>query len=198
MLQFEFHTTGTRMTGVHRTTIVELLVNLGAAFSEYQDKAFFWSFIGAKEKNCPVKMKAKGAGDVWTWVALDARTKLVPCWFIGERHAGCAFRFLSDVNDRLPNGIQLTTDGHKAYLHAVDPVFGTEIDYAMLQKSPAQRQRAHKGATAPLFAWERARRSSTAIPITSTFPRATWNGRTSRCACPCGGSPPDKRLLEKG
>lgn len=136
----------TRMTGVHRTTVMKLLVDLGAACSGFQDKAFrnlqskriqcdeIWSFIGAKEKNCTAEMKAKGAGDVWTWVALDADSKLVPCWFIGERHAGCAFHFLSDLKDRLANRVQLTTDGHKAYLHAVDPVFGTEIDYAQLQK----------------------------------------------------------------
>lgn len=135
-----------RMTGVHRTTIMKLLVDLGTACSQYQDNALrnlnckriqcdeIWSFIGAKEKNCTAEMKADGCGDVWTRVALDADTKLVPCWFIGERHAGCAFHFLSDLKERLANRVQLTTDGHKAYLHAVDPVFGTEIDYAQLQK----------------------------------------------------------------
>src|SRR5438094_7520899 len=89
----------TRMTGVNRTTIMKLLCDLGRACSEYQDTAFrnlqckriqcdeIWSFVGAKEKNCTAEMKSKGAGDVWTWVALDADTKLVPCWFIGDRHA---------------------------------------------------------------------------------------------------------------
>lgn len=136
----------TRMTGVHRTTVMKLLVDLGSACSEYQDKAFrnlnskriqcdeIWSFIGAKEKNCSAEMKANGSGDVWTWVALDADSKLVPCWFIGERHAGCAFHFLSDLKDRLANRVQLTTDGHRAYLDATERVFGTEIDYAQLQK----------------------------------------------------------------
>ena len=136
----------TRMTGVHRTTVMKLLVDLGAACSEYQDKAFrnlsckriqcdgIWSFIGAKEKNCTPEMKKDGAGDVWTWVALDADSKLVPCWFIGERHAGCAFHFLSDLKDRLAHRVQLTSDGHRAYFHAVEDVFGTDIDFAMLQK----------------------------------------------------------------
>ena len=136
----------TRMTGVHRTTIMKLLVDLGAACSEYQDKAFrnlqskriqcdeIWSFVGAKEKNCTAEMKAKGAGDVWTWVALDPESKLVPCWFIGERHAGCAYHFLADLKERLAHRVQLTTDGHRAYLDATERVFGTEIDYAMLQK----------------------------------------------------------------
>ena len=135
-----------RMADVSRNTVDKLLRDLGRACSDYQDKAFrnlrckriqcdeIWSFIGAKEKNCTPEMKADGVGDIWTWVALDADSKLVPCWFVGERHAGCAFHFLSDLKDRLANRVQLTTDGHRAYLHAVDPVFGTEIDYAMLQK----------------------------------------------------------------
>ena len=84
-----------RMTGVSRNTIDKLLGDLGRACSDYQDKAFrnlqskriqcdeIWSFVGAKEKNCTVEMKARGAGDVWTWVALDADTKLVPCWHVG-------------------------------------------------------------------------------------------------------------------
>ena len=93
----------TRMTGVHRTTILKLMCDLGRACSEYQDKAFrnlnskrlqcdeIWSFVGAKEKNCTAEMKAKGAGDVWTWVAIDPDSKLVPCGFIGQRDAGCAY-----------------------------------------------------------------------------------------------------------
>lgn len=136
----------TRMTGVHRTTIMKLLVDLGAACSDYQDRAFrnlksrriqcdeIWSFVGAKEKNCTAEMKANGAGDIWTWVALDADSKLVPCWFIGERHAGCAYHFLADLKERLAHRVQLTTDGHRAYLDATERAFGTEIDYAQLQK----------------------------------------------------------------
>lgn len=136
----------TRMTGVHRTTVMKLLCALGRACSEYQDKAFrnlkskriqcdeIWSFVYAKEKNCRAEHKAKGAGDIWTWVALDPDSKLVPCWFIGQRHAGCAYHFLSDLKDRLARRVQLTTDGHRAYLDATERVFGTEIDYAQLQK----------------------------------------------------------------
>src|SRR5438874_1636794 len=135
-----------RMTGVSRTTIDKLLCDLGRACSEYQDKAFrnlsskrfqcdeIWSFVAAKEKNCTVEMKKKGAGDVWTWVALDADTKLVPCWFIGQRDAGCAYHFMHDLAERLAHRVQLTTDGHRAYLSAVEDAFGAEIDYAMLQK----------------------------------------------------------------
>src|SRR5437016_691539 len=136
----------TRMTNVHRTTIMKLLCDLGKACSRYQDKAFrnlnckriqcdeVWSFVGAKEKNCTAEMKAKGAGDVWTWVAIDADTKLVPCWFVGERHAGAAYHFMHDLAERLAYRPQLTTDGHRAYLSAVEDAFGCDIDYAMLHK----------------------------------------------------------------
>jgi IS1 family transposase len=135
-----------RMTGASRNTIDKLLCDLGRVCSEYQDKAFrnlkckrlqcdeIWSFVYAKEKNCPLEQKIKGGGDVWTWVALDPDTKLVPCWFIGPRHATAGYHFLCDLKQRLANRVQLTTDGHKAYLIAVDQTFGTEIDYAMLQK----------------------------------------------------------------
>jgi IS1 family transposase len=135
-----------RMTGVSRNTIDKLLCDLGRACSDYQDKVFvnlkskrfqcdeIWSFVYAKEKNCPAEHKAKGAGDVWTWVALDPDTKLVPCWFIGHRDAGCAYHFMHDLKARLANRVQLTTDGHRAYLTAVEDAFGAEIDYAMLQK----------------------------------------------------------------
>jgi len=136
----------TRMTGVHRTTVMRLLCDLGRACSEYQDKAFrnlrckriqcdeIWSFVFAKAKNCSAEQKAKGAGDVWTWVALDAETKLVPCWFIGQRHAGAAYHFMHDLKSRLATRVQLTTDAHGAYLSAVEDAFGAEIDYAQLVK----------------------------------------------------------------
>ena len=160
----------TRMTGVHRTTIQKLLVDLGSACSEYQDKAFhnlkckriqcdeIWSFVGSKEKNTSAEKKAEGWGDVWTWVALDADTKLVPTWFVGTRDASAAYHFIHDLKARLANRVQLTTDGHKAYLSAIEDAFGAEVDYAQLIKiygnapegaevrySPAQCMGARKG-----------------------------------------------------
>lgn len=135
-----------RMTGVARNTINKLLVDLGMACSEYQDKAFhnlsckriqcdeIWSFVGAKEKNTSEEKKREGWGDVWTWVALDPETKLVPTWFVGQRDAGCAYHFMHDLAGRLAHRVQLTTDGHKAYLNAVEDAFGAEIDYGMLVK----------------------------------------------------------------
>ena len=135
-----------RMTGISRTTVDKLLCDLGRVCLDYQDKAFrdlpckriqcdeIWSFVSAKEKNCSLEMKKRGAGDIWTWVALCADTKLVPCWFIGQRDAGCAYMFMHDLKDRLAHRVQLTTDGHRAYLSAVEDAFGAGIDYAMLQK----------------------------------------------------------------
>ncbi|MGA2865930.1 MAG: IS1 family transposase [Verrucomicrobiota bacterium] len=135
-----------RMIGVHRTTIQKLLVKLGAACSAYQDKIFrnlkltriqcdeIGSFVGAKENNATPEQKRHGRGDVWTWTALDAETKLVPCWYVGTRDGGAAYHFIHDLKARLANRVQLTTDGHKAYLEAVEDAFGSEVDYAMLQK----------------------------------------------------------------
>ncbi|MBB5351390.1 IS1 family transposase [Haloferula luteola] len=136
----------TRMTGVHRTTVMKLLSDLGAACSNYQAKVFrnlpckrihcdeIWSFVGAKGKNASAEKKAEGWGDAWTWVALCADTKLVPCWHVGGRDAGFAWDFMQDLAARLANRVQLTTDGHRAYLDAVEEAFGTEINYAMLVK----------------------------------------------------------------
>ena len=136
-----------RMTGVAKNTIVKLLADIGAACAEYQDKAFqnltcqriqcdeIWSFVAAKAKNVPAERKSEfGYGDVWTWVAIDADTKLVPCWHVGKRDSEAAFEFITDLASRLRHKVQLTTDGHKPYLEAVEDAFGGDIDYAMLIK----------------------------------------------------------------
>lgn len=136
-----------RMTGVAKNTVAKLLVQLGAACSDYQDRVFhnlklkriqcdeIWAFIRAKQKNVTAKMLADGhAGDVWTWVAIDAKTKLVPCWMVGSRGANDAKAFIGDLAGRLAHRVQLTTDGHKAYLDAVEGAFGCDVDYAMLVK----------------------------------------------------------------
>ena len=136
-----------RMIGVAKNTIVKLLAEIGAACAEYQDKAFqnltckrlqcdeIWSFVGAKAKNVPAEKQGEfGFGDVWTWVAIDADTKLVPCWHVGRRDAQAAYEFITDLAGRLANRVQLSTDGYKPYLEAVEAAFGCEIDYAMLVK----------------------------------------------------------------
>ncbi len=135
-----------RLTDTAINSIVKLLIDAGSACSEYQDKTLrnlkckriqcdeIWSFVGCKEKNATPEHKAMGHGDVWTWTAIDPETKLVPCWFIGGRDAGAAYQFMHDLASRLANRVQLTTDGHRAYLSAIEDAFGSEIDYAMLQK----------------------------------------------------------------
>lgn len=159
-----------RMTGTHRTAIQRLLVQLGEACTRYQDQVFrnlkcqriqcdeIWAFVGCKAKNLTKGGMEKGWGDVWTWIALDADTKLIPCWFIGTRDSQAAFHFMSDLAARLAHRVQLTTDGHSAYLSAVETAFGDKIDYAQLVKiygegpktearySPAQCMGARKAA----------------------------------------------------
>src|SRR2546421_596170 len=95
-----------------------------------------WSFNYCKAKNVTpdIASRVEGAGDVWLWVAVDADSKLVPCWKLGDRNAGTAFDFVHDLADRLSNRIQLTTEGHRVYLTAVESAFGSDIDYAMLVK----------------------------------------------------------------
>jgi len=136
-----------RMTGVAKNTIVKLLAQVGQPCLEYQDKALrnlpckriqcdeIWSFCYAKDKNVPENLRGKfGYSDVWTWTALCADTKLVPCWLVGGRSAGYANRFIDDLASRLANRVQLTTDGHRVYLDAVERAFGSDVDYAMLVK----------------------------------------------------------------
>lgn len=137
----------TRMTDVSKNTILKLLADLGTACAAYQDSAFqnltckkvqldeIWSFCHAKAKNVPeAKRGLLGFGDVWTWVALDADTKLVPCWHVGRRDANAAYEFVADLASRLKNKVQLTTDGYRPYLEAVEDAFGGNVDYAMLVK----------------------------------------------------------------
>jgi IS1 family transposase len=136
-----------RMTGVAKNTIAKLLVELGEACSDYLDKAIvnlkseriqcdeIWSFCYAKEKNLPEALRGKfGYGDVWTWVGIDADSKLIVSWMVGGRDSGTAYGFIQDLAKRLSNRVQLTTDGHRPYLNAVEDSFGSEIDYAMLVK----------------------------------------------------------------
>lgn len=139
-----------RMTDTAKGTVLKLLAEIGKACAEYQDKVLrnlpckriqcdeIWSFCYAKEKNVPEEMRGKfGFGDVWTWTAVDADTKLVPCWMIGDRSAETATIFIKNMASRLANKIQLTTDGLKSYLVAVDEGFtGNDIpiDYATLTK----------------------------------------------------------------
>lgn len=93
-----------------------------------------WSYIYCKEKHATPERKLAGFGDAWVWIALDAETKLVPVWLVGDRGAGCATEFMRDLEKRLANRVQLTSDGLKVYLEAVEDAFGADVDYAQLIK----------------------------------------------------------------
>lgn len=136
-----------RLTGVSKKAVLKLLVQVGEACSEYMDKAMqnltcarlqadeVWSFVAMKEKEAKRQGRSgQDVGDVWTWTIIDADTKLIPVWRVGNRDAGTAYELMMDLRDRLKTRVQLTTDGHRAYLSAVEDAFGCDIDYAQLVK----------------------------------------------------------------
>jgi IS1 family transposase len=134
-----------RIADVAFNTVAKLFIETAKVCLDYQDKAFvnltckrlqldeIWSFVYAKAKNVPDDKRGK-AGDVWTWVAIDADSKLVPSWRIGSRDAVIACEFVKDLASRLANRVQITSDGYRPYLEAVDKAFGDEVDYAQLIK----------------------------------------------------------------
>lgn len=137
-----------RMTGVSKKAVSRLLVEAGTVAAEYQDRVMrnltcrriqvdeLWTFNYCKDRNVTEKIAAKipGAGSIWLWVAIDADTKLVPCVMLGSRNAADAHAFVSDLASRLRYRVQMTSDGHRPYLEAVESAFGAQIDYAMLVK----------------------------------------------------------------
>jgi IS1 family transposase len=137
-----------RMTGVAKWTILRLLAATGRACSEYQDAVLvnlpakriqcdeIWSFVAAKQRNVTEKVKAREpmAGDVWTWVAIDADSKLACCWWVGQRDTHTARAFVGDLESRLANRVQMSTDGLKMYFHAIAGSFGNDIDYGTIHK----------------------------------------------------------------
>jgi IS1 family transposase len=136
-----------RMTGNARNTITTLLVQLGTACAAYQDRTLrnlgsiriecdeIWAFCYAKAKNVPDDRRGEfGYGDVWTYTAIDPDSKLVPSWLVGERYGADARAFIADLGSRLANRVQITTDGHRPYIEAIEAEFGQNVDYAMLIK----------------------------------------------------------------
>jgi|SRR5579863_349517 len=155
-----------RMTGIAKKTVMRLLSEVGAFCLEYQDAAFqhlkcrrlqvdeMWSFVYAKAKNVTptIAAKVQSAGDAWLWVAIDADTKLVPCWAIGQRDAATANGFIEDLAGRLRQRVQLTTDGLRLYVSAIDDAFGNDIDSAQLVKIYCRPMPKTNDGTAPPFA----------------------------------------------
>jgi IS1 family transposase len=135
-----------RMTGVAKNTVLKLVLDLADGCAAYHDRHVrslkvrrlqcdeIWQYVGAKSKNVRPEKKAIGWGDVWTWTAIDADTKLCVSYLVGGRDLGWAKEFMEDCASRIRNRVQITTDGHKAYLEAVENAFGADIDYAQLQK----------------------------------------------------------------
>jgi IS1 family transposase len=136
-----------RMTNVSKPTILKLVAELGAACERYQAETIrnvranrvqvdeIWQFVYAKAKNVPVEKRGQfGVGDVWTWVAIDADSKLILSWRVGPRDAGTAYELMQDLAGRLRHRVQLTTDGNRCYLDAVEDAFGADVDFAQLVK----------------------------------------------------------------
>lgn len=151
-----------RMTGASKKAIQRFLAAIGPACEEYQNRALrnlpcrkiqcdeIWSFCYAKQKNVPVDKQGQfGFGDVWTWTALCADTRLIYSWKIGIRGASTAYALMHDLAERLTHRIQLTTDGHRVYADAVESAFGSEIDYAMLVKIYGAHREESEGRYSP-------------------------------------------------
>lgn len=135
-----------RMTGVSLNTATKLLVDMGCAAAEYHHRNVrnvrvrrlqcdeIWQFVGAKRKNVTLEQEANGWGDVWTWVALDADTKLCVTYYVGDRSKASAYNFMCDAASRIVGRPQITTDAYRPYLQAIEDAFGSEVDYAQMHK----------------------------------------------------------------
>src|ERR1700730_4568697 len=152
----------TRLLNVGKNTVTRLMIDAGKACVTYHDEHVrnlhskriqvdeIWSFTYAKQKNIAMaKAAPNGAGDTWTWTALDADSKLIVSYFVGGRDGDCAAWFIDNLASRLANRVQLTSDGHKAYLEAVEGAFGADIDYAMLNKIYGASPESAKGRYSP-------------------------------------------------
>lgn len=146
-----------RLSGCSFNTVTKLLVDMGRACSIYHDEHVrglqckrvqcdeIWSFVYSKQANIPENLRGQpGVGDTWTWVALDADTKLAVSWLVGGRDAGYANAFMQDVAERIETRVQLTTDGHRPYLEAIEGAFGADVDYAQLVKIYGQEPEQEK------------------------------------------------------
>jgi IS1 family transposase len=191
-----------RIADVSLDTVTKLLVDAGRACHAFHDRTVrgvnakriqcdeIWAFTHCKQKNvATAKAAPADAGDVWTWTALDADTKLIIGWLVGGRDAEYASAFVQDVADRLANRVQITTDGHKAYLDAVEGAFGADVDYAMLEKIYGTAPESAQGRYSPAECIGARKRHVEAARTRRTSPRPTWSGRTSPCGCTCGASP---------
>lgn len=192
-----------RLADVSYNTVGKLLVDAGKVCAELHDELVqdvtasriqcdeVWSFTYAKQKNvAKAKAAPDEAGDTWTWTALDSDSKLIVSWLVGGRDGEYAIAFMDDLRERLANRVQLTTDGHKAYLEAVEGAFGGDVDYAQLVSCTAspRARRATSASTALQYAPGPRSAASKARPIRLRSVRHMSSARTSPCGCRCAAS----------
>jgi hypothetical protein len=187
-----------RMTGVAKHTVLKLLEDMGCACTAYHHQRVralkarriqcdeIWQFVGAKAKNATPEQKAAGWGDAWTWVALDADTKLAISYLVGGRDTGWATDFAWDIRQRVIGRPQITTDAHKPYLAAIEMAFGTDMDYAQMHKIYGASGEV-EGRYSPAKCIGCDMKTVIGSQTTSTFQLPTWSGRISQCVCRCGG-----------
>lgn len=185
-----------RITGVAKKTVMRLLVEVGGVCLDYQDRVFrdlkcrrlqldeLWAFVYCKEKNVTPKIAAKvpGAGDVWLWAAIDADTKLVPSFMLGNRDLQTAKSFVDDLAGYLATRVQITSDGLKCYIEAIEGAFGADVDYAQLVKMYESAQEETRYSPAKCVACERKRVVGKPDPLhvsTSFVERHNWTVRTN-------------------
>ena len=188
------------MTGISKPTIMKLLADLGATCAAYHNRYVrnlkvrrlqadeIWQFVGAKAKNASPEKKQEGWGDVWTWVGIDADAKLVVSYLVGGRDAGWAYEFMQDCASRIASRVQITTDGHKSYLEAVEGAFGMDCDYAQLQKiygAPTE----HETRYSPAKCIGCDMKVVSGNPDPKHVSTSYVERHTGGCGCTCGDSP---------
>jgi hypothetical protein len=191
-----------RMTGIAKKTVMRVLREVGEVCEAYRDRVFrnltcrriqldeLWGFNFCKPKNLTPEIAEwiPRAGDVWLWVALDADTKLVPCWRLGDRNAGTANPFIHDLASPLSNRVQLTSDGHRVYLTAVESAFGADVDYAMLVKMYGSDPTESETRYSPAECIGTQLAVITGKPDGNTSAQASWSVRIGQSAPLCGAT----------
>ena len=190
-----------RVTGASINTVTKLLVDAGAACVAFHNETVhnikaervqvdeIWQFCYAKAKNVEAaKAAPEGAGDTWTWTAIDADSKLIVSWLLGARDGQAAYDFMMDRAERLASRVQLTSDGLRVYEGAVEDAFGADVDYAQLHQGVSGTRAKPLRATAPASARGRSPAPSRASRTPTTSTRRTSSVTTSQCGCRCAGS----------
>lgn len=179
-----------RLCDVSINTVTKLLVDVGKAAMTYHDENVrgvrvnrlqydeIWAFVGVKKKNATPEQKSERWGDVWTWTAIDADTKLCVSYLVGGRDAGWAWDFMQDCSERINGRVQVTTDGHKTYLEAMEGAFGMDVDYAQLQKIYGAPTDAEQRRYSPATCIGSDMKVVSGAPTQSMSAPHLWSGKT--------------------